>query len=146
MQMTNEEIIRRYKNGADKKAQVNILAQLNGESPEKIRNILQTAGVLEGIKRRGRKPKAETEPKAEEEKAEEKKADEAAELKEDLTEREPKITLVKGNELPKVVKDAVVEKYHDLLRLKELYLNTVRVLDRQIEDIESYLSGGKMNG
>lgn len=141
MQMTNEEIIRRYKNGANKKEQINILAQLNGENPEKIRNILQTAGVLEEIKRRGRKPKAETEPKAEE-----KKADEAAELKEDPAEREPKITLVKGNELPKVVKDAVVEKYHDLLRLKELYLNTVRVLDRQIEDIESYLSGGKMNG
>ena len=45
MQMTNEEILRSYKNAAKPKDQISTLAQLNGCSEDKIRSILIEDGV-----------------------------------------------------------------------------------------------------
>ncbi len=45
MQMTNEEIVRSYKEAADKKEQIKILAELNLVSKEAIRKILIEGGI-----------------------------------------------------------------------------------------------------
>jgi len=46
MQMTNEEIVRSYKEAADKKEQIKILAEFNLVSKEEIRKILIEGGSL----------------------------------------------------------------------------------------------------
>ncbi|MBR2132245.1 MAG: hypothetical protein IJ955_06870 [Oscillospiraceae bacterium] len=45
MQMTNEEIVRHYRQAKDKKADIGVLADLNMCSKDEIRAILQDAGV-----------------------------------------------------------------------------------------------------
>lgn len=54
MEMTNQEIVRRYLNADSKKSQVEILADLNATDPKTIRDILIEAGVM---KKSGPKPK-----------------------------------------------------------------------------------------
>ena len=49
MQMTNEDIVRDYKQAANKNKQIKILAELNCVSPSEIRMVLVNAGV-EGVK------------------------------------------------------------------------------------------------
>ena len=46
MQMSNEEIIRHYNQAKDKKADIEILADLNLVKPEAIKKILGDAGLL----------------------------------------------------------------------------------------------------
>lgn len=62
MNMTNEEIIRNYKEAKNPYKQAKILAQLNGCSEDEIKNILHEAGVLKAY---NRKP-AKTEKKKQE--------------------------------------------------------------------------------
>lgn len=62
MQMTNEEIVRSYKEAANKSKQIKVLAELNVCSPGEIRAVLAEAGVA-GVKMperiRQRRPEAE---------------------------------------------------------------------------------------
>lgn len=52
MNMTNEEIIRNYKESKYPYKQSRILAQLNGCSEEDIKNVLREAGVLKSYSRK----------------------------------------------------------------------------------------------
>lgn len=65
MQMSNAEIVGKYKRADDKKAQISILAELNGCDKEKIKQILLEGGVPESElpKARSSKPKEAKEPK-----------------------------------------------------------------------------------
>lgn len=61
MEMTNNEIVSKFKRAEEKKEQISILAQLNACSEEKIKQILIHEGIPEievqpVKKRRGRKP------------------------------------------------------------------------------------------
>ena len=61
MEMTNNEIVSKFKRAEGKKEQISILAQLNGCNEEKIKQILIDEGIPEAEiqpvkKRRGRKP------------------------------------------------------------------------------------------
>ena len=61
MEMTNNEIVSKFKRAEEKRQQISILAQLNGCNEEKIKQILIDEGIPEAEiqpvkKRRGRKP------------------------------------------------------------------------------------------
>ena len=60
MQMSNEEIVKEYKESKNKKGQIQILAELNACDKEKIINILISHGMLEK-----KKPKAAGKEKVE---------------------------------------------------------------------------------
>lgn len=68
MQMTEEEIIKKYKGNPTEK-HINILADLNAVKPYVIKRILAKAGLMEepaAPKKRGKKPKAEQNEKIQE--------------------------------------------------------------------------------
>lgn len=61
MEMSNNEIVSKFKKAEEKRQQISILAQLNGCNEEKIKQILIDEGIPEAEiqpfkKRRGRKP------------------------------------------------------------------------------------------
>lgn len=58
LQMTKSEIARKYNNGVNKKAQIQILADLNGTTKDEIIEVLKETGC-ELPPSRGRKPKTE---------------------------------------------------------------------------------------
>lgn len=65
MQMSNAEIVGKYKRADDKKAQISILAELNGCDKETIKQILLEGGVPESELPKARSPKPKTEAKKE---------------------------------------------------------------------------------
>lgn len=65
MQMSNAEIVSKYKRADDKKAQIGILADLNGCDKEKIKQVLLEGGVPESELPKARSPKPKSEPKKE---------------------------------------------------------------------------------
>ena len=63
MEMTNNEIVSKFKRAKEKRQQISILAQLNGCNEEKIKQILIDEGIPEAEiqpvkKRRGRDRKS----------------------------------------------------------------------------------------
>lgn len=58
MEMPTSEIVQRFKNAADKKQQIEILAQMNLCSPEEIRDVLIKGGVDQRTLPRKRKADA----------------------------------------------------------------------------------------
>lgn len=57
MTMTEEDICKEYREAKDRKAQVGILAELNGCSKEKIAEVLESAGIqAEGVNRKKKLP------------------------------------------------------------------------------------------
>ena len=108
MQMTNEEIVRNYKEAKHKDSQIKILAQLNLCDPQKIKDILKDAGVIRKYVRR------DPEPKEEPAKA-------------------VPVKVAKKAALPKLLPEAVIDAIRRrMAELDELIENTQQVLDKNI--------------
>lgn len=118
MQMTNEEIVRNYKEAKHKDNQIKILAQLNCCDPQKIKDILKDAGVIRKYVRRDPEPKEESV--------------EAVPVKAAKKAALPEL-------LPEAVMDAIRRR---MAELDELIKNTQQVLDKniaQMAELEKYL-------
>lgn len=124
MEMTEKEICRSYDNAEKKRAQIQILAELNACDPGKIREILMNNGFSFG----GR-PKKSVDALMEEAAVFERK-------------KETEKVSNEAAELPDIVIEAVNERYHSLLRLKERYLDDVSKIDEQIKALEPYIKKG----
>lgn len=147
MQMTDSEIVRRYKHAIDKKSMVGILAELNACDKAKIREILTAAGLNVGKLNGPGRPKKTPEQALKIETPEKEvipfyvsgKEDEpSAEVTEETT-KEPE----KAAELPGIAIEAMTEKYQGLLRMKERFLEIISDLETQIGELEPYVKGGK---
>lgn len=122
MQMSNEEIVRRYKEAKDKAKQLGILSELNACDRQKIKDILAEGGIDHRQLPRSRKEKAADERT---EKAERTKARPA---KEKQTVQEKPVNTQCGGDNPterpedkkiyilEIVKQAVTEK---MIQVKE---------------------------
>ena len=146
MQMTDSEIVRRYKHAIDKKSMIGILADLNACDKTKIGEILKAAGFEVATRRPGR-PKKTPEQGIKIETPEKEvipfyvsgKEDEPlAEVTEE-TEKETK----EAAGLPDIAIEAMTEKYQALLRMKERFLEIISDLETQIGELEPYVKGGK---
>lgn len=114
MQMSNEEIVRSYREAKDKAKQLGILSELNACDKQKIKDILAEGGIDHRQFPRSRKEKDARPEKAERTKARTAKAKQAVQEKpvntqcgeDNPTERpeDPKIYI------PEIVKQAVTEK------------------------------------
>lgn len=114
MQMSNEEIVRRYKEAKDKAKQLGILSELNACDEQKIKDILAEGGIDHRQLPRSRKEKDARPEKAERTKARPAKEKQTVQEKpvntqcgeDNPTERpeDPKIYI------PEIVKQAVTEK------------------------------------
>jgi len=149
MQMTDSEIVRRYKHAVDKKSMVGILAELNACDKTKIGEILKAAGFDVPTRRPGR-PKKTPEQELKIETPEKEvipfyvsgKEDEpSAEVMEEETEETKETKEAAG--LPNIAIEAMTEKFQALLRMKERLLETVNDLETQIGELEPYVKGGK---
>lgn len=147
MQMTDSEIVRRYKHAIDKKSMIGILAELNACDKTKIREILTAAGLNVGKLNGPGRPKKTPEQAMKIETPEKEvipfyvsgKEDEpSAEVTEEAT-KEPE----KAAELPGIAIEAMTEKYQGLLRMKERFLEIIGDLETQIGELEPYVKGGK---
>lgn len=74
MQMSNEEIVRRYKEAKDKAKQLGILSELNACDEQKIKDILAEGGIDHRQFPRSRKEKKATAPAADNKPAKAKQA------------------------------------------------------------------------
>ena len=118
MQMTNEEIVRNYKEAKNKDSQIKILAQLNLCDPQKIKDILKDAGVIRKYTRRDPEPK------------------------EKMVKTVP-VKMTKKATLPKLLPEAVIDAIRRrMAELDELIKNTQQGLDKniaQMAELEKYL-------
>lgn len=131
MQMTESEIIRRYKSAKDPVEQICILAQLNATSEDEIRRILLVNGQIIPEKKRKRgRPKAMT--------PETMKNIPATPVSYVTKKKDEKPT-----EIPEVILGVLTEKYHELLEMKECYLDTLRKLEEKIDTLEQYIKGAE---
>ena len=146
MQMTDSEIVRRYKHAIDKKSMIGILADLNACDKTKIREILTAAGFEVATRRPGR-PKKTPEQAMKIETPEKEVIPFYVSGKEDepsaeVTEEAEKETKEAAG-LPDIAIEAMTEKYHGLLRMKERFLEIISDLEKQIGELEPYVKGGK---
>lgn len=146
MQMTDSEIVRRYKHAIDKKSMIGILAHLNACDKTKISEILKAAGFNVETRKPGR-PKKTPEQNLKIETPEKEvipfyvsgKDDEpSAEVTEEAKEETEAAA-----ELPDIVIEAITEKYQGLLRMKEHFLVNLENINTQIDELEPYVKGGK---
>lgn len=147
MQMTDSEIVRRYKHAIDKKSMIGILADLNACDKTKIREILTAAGLNVGKLNGPGRPKKTPEQALKIETPEKEVIPFYVSGKED----EPSAEVMEGEteetkeaaELPGIAIEAMTEKYQGLLRMKERFLEIISDLETQIGELEPYVKGGK---
>lgn len=147
MQMTDSEIVRRYKHAIDKKSMIGILADLNACDETKIREILTAVGLNVGKLNGPGRPKKTPEQAIKIETPEKEVIPFYVSGKED--EPSAEVTEEAENEtkeaagLPDIAIEAMTEKYHGLLRMKERFLEIVSDLEKQIGELEPYVKGRK---
>ena len=147
MQMTDSEIVRRYKHAIDKKSMIGILADLNACDKTKIREILTAAGLNVGKLNGPGRPKKTPEQALKIETPEKEVIPFYVSGKED----EPSAEVTEEAEtetkeaagLPDIAIEAMTEKYHGLLKMKERFLEIISDLETQIGQLEPYVKGGK---
>lgn len=157
MEMSNNEIVSKFKRAEEKRQQISILAQLNGCSEEKIKQILIDEGISEAEiqlfkKRRGRKPgiknkikpqnNSPSEPIAEIEKERlplseynmtYRTGDVLLQQPEDMTEDE-KERFKRIQSIPEVVRKVLQKEVNRLL-------DEMMELEKQLDTLVNYLNG-----
>lgn len=143
MQMTDTEIVSKYKRAENKKEQISILAQLNACDEDEIKKVLLKGGLTEDDlpKKRGRKPGTKETKKMPEEKAIAEETNEAlAEMLEmpELTPEEEK--QVDGAlAIPEPVRTACMARVSVLT-------DKIIELEKERNCIQDYLEGVSDNG
>lgn len=122
MQMSNEEIIRSYREARDKRKQVEILSELNACDVQEIRDILAEGGMDHRSLPRSRRKEKAAAPEPGPEKAKTAKAkEEPAKAKQAAVQEKPVTTQCGGDDpdqkeeerkifIPEIVRQAVTEK------------------------------------
>ena len=142
MQMTEEEIVRRYKQADNKRDSIRILAELNGCQKQTIRDILEANGL--GVPKVGNRYTAQAKALKEKMATEEAlKADDPFEAAEKLPERTAPTTCVAPEpvtvwpEAPNEVLNAAIERLIEIEgQLEELQRKRM-ALDAQIGELEN---------
>lgn len=143
MQMTDTEIVSKYKRAENKKEQISILAQLNACDEDEIKKVLLKGGLTEDDlpKKRGRKPGAKETKKMPEEKViAEEKNEALAEMLEmpELTPEEEK-QVDRALAIPEPVRTACMARVSVLT-------DKIIELEKERDCIQDYLEGVSDNG
>lgn len=143
MQMTDTEIVSKYKRAENKKEQISILAQLNACDEDEIKKVLLKGGLTEDDlpKKRGRKPGTKEAKKMTEEKAIAEETNEAlAEMLEmpELTPEEEK-QVDRALAIPEPVRTACMARVSVLT-------DKIIELEKERDCIQDYLEGVSDNG
>lgn len=137
MQMTDSEIVRRYKNAKNKPSQIKILSELNACSEEEIKSILLANGQLKESAK-AEKTKEPAEQKQETEKTVKinryRTAEELLSLpEEELTENE-KSRLERIKAIPELVREILVREAGE-------YTRQIMEIEEKLGCINDYLNG-----
>lgn len=143
MQMTDTEIVSKYKRAENKKEQISILAQLNACDEDEIKKVLLKGGLTEDDlpKKRGRKPGTKETKKMPEEKVIAEETNEAlAEMLEmpELTPEEEK-QVDRALAIPEPVRTACMARVSVLT-------DKIIELEKERNCIQDYLEGVSDNG
>jgi len=131
MYMKDNEIVREYREGRDKKQQVKILADMNGCTYEEIVEVLRKQGIdVSGVerKKRGRQGTKETVVPAEE-----KKSDVAAGLPAETE----KPAVAAG--LPDIVRDTITQRMIEETEKMETCARQMKECEQNIKELNAFL-------